>query len=127
MEMLEGYERGGLGPALTGGVPIHVVALRGPQDERRFPVDIIREDIVSLPASTWIVFQGDMLGEPSAYVADLMHRLIPFRRKWIGPASLTFVHKPALLALARQSGCQALLFDGRYISGQYLTSEAPAT
>lgn len=130
--MTDGHEHGGhsrggpegLAPA-TG--PFQVVALRGPAGERRFPVDLVREEVLSLPTTTWIAFQGDELGEPSAYAADLLRRLVRLQRNWIAPASLDFARRPALVKLARQSGCRALSFDGEQISGQYLTTETPTS
>jgi hypothetical protein len=104
-----------------------VVGLRGPEGERRLPIDIIKEELVSLPATTWIAFQGDELGEPPAYAADLMRRLAPLKRNWVGQASLSFAQRPALLKLARQSRCRALSFDGGQLSGQNLTTETPST
>ncbi len=106
-----------------GAVPIHVVSLRGPQGERRLPIDIIKQELLSLPTTTWIAFQGDALGEPPAYATDLMRRMALLKLNWIAQASLTLAAKPALLELAGQSGCRALSFDGEQISGQYLTTE----
>lgn len=108
-------------PALT-----RVVALRGPDGGRRLPSDLVKEEILPLPPSTWVIFQGDELGEPVAYAADLMRRLARFQRNWVGQASLSFAHTPQLVTLARQSRCRALLFDGELISGQYLTTENSA-
>lgn len=105
-------------PALT-----HVVALRGPDGGRRLPGDLVKEEILPLPPTAWIVFQGDELGEPAAYAADLMRRLVRLRRNWVGHASLSFAHSPELVTLARQSRCRALWFDGEQVSGQYLTTE----
>src|SRR5262245_65224780 len=76
--------------------PFHVVALRGAEGERRFPVDLIREELLSLPTTTWIAFQGDELGEPPAYAADLMRRLVRLKCNWVGQASLSFADKPTL-------------------------------
>ncbi|MBI3301405.1 MAG: hypothetical protein HYZ72_04910 [Deltaproteobacteria bacterium] len=121
------YNRGGLASAVFTTGSFHVVSLRGPEGERRFPADIIREELASLPVTTWIAFQGDELGEPPAYAADLMRRLALLKCNWIAPASLTFAQRPTLLQLARQSKCRALSFDGGQISGQYLTTETPST
>ncbi len=121
--MTEGYNQHSWEHPAMGAVPIHVVSLRGPQGERRLPIDIIKQELLSLPATTWIAFQGDALGEPLAYATDLMRRMVLLKHNWIAQASLTLAAKPALLELARQSGCRALSFDGEQISGQYLTTE----
>ncbi len=122
--MTEESNQGGWKHPLTGTLPIHMVSLRGPQGERRLPIDIIKQELLSLPATSWIAFQGDVLGEPPAYAADLMRRLGLLKHQWIAQASLGLAAKPALLDLAQQSGCRALSFDGEQISGQYLTTEA---
>src|SRR2546428_7535686 len=124
--MAEGHNQHGWEYPMTGTLPVHVVSLRGPQGERRLPIDIIKQELLSLPAATWIAFQGDALGEPLAYATDLMRRMVLFKHNWIAQASLSLVAKPELLELARQSGYRALSFDGRQISGQYLTTESLA-
>ena len=105
----------------------HTVALRGPAGERRFPVDLIREEIQPLSSATWIAFQGDDLGDSPAYAADLMRRLMRTTCNWVAQASLRFVEKPALIELAGQSRCRGLIFDGEQIALTYLTAEATAT
>lgn len=124
--MTEGYPGGGLESAAPTTNSFHVAALRGAEGERRPPIDIIRAELLSLPSTTWISFQGDGLGEPSAYAADLLRRLVLLKRNWVGQASLTFAQKSELLELARQSRCRALSFDGEQISAQYLTTETPS-
>ncbi len=109
---------------VVGSLPIHVVSLRGSQGERRLPIDIVKEDLLSLPATTWVAFQEDTLGEPLAYATELIRRLTPLKHRWIAQASLTLAAKAELLQLARQSGCRALSFDGEQISAQYLTTES---
>ncbi|MGE0681477.1 MAG: STAS domain-containing protein [Candidatus Binatia bacterium] len=129
---MEGHEQSGhLGNDLAPLLPIqkhfHLVALRGPTGERRFPVDLIRDEIRPLSTPAWLAFQGDELGDPPAYAADLMRRLTPMRRNWIAQASLRFVEKPTLIELARQSHCRGLIFSGELISHHYLTTETTAT
>lgn len=126
---MEGHENGAsanvdLAPLLPTRKNVHQVALRGPAGERRFPMDLIREDIRPLPSSTWVAFHGDALGDPPAYAADLMRRLERTQCHWIAQASLRFAEKPTLIELARQSNCRALIFDGELLSQQYLTTEA---
>jgi hypothetical protein len=121
--MTEASNRGSWERFLRGTLPIHVVSLRGLQGERRLPIDLIKQELLTLPSASWIVFQGDMLGEPFAYAADLMRRMALLKHPWIAQASLSLVFKPTLMALVRQSGCRALSFDGEQISGQFLTTE----
>lgn len=125
--MMEGYSCREEHDPVAATDPIHVVALRGADGGRRLPSDIIKEDLLSLPSRAWVVFRGDELGEPAAYAADLMRRLVRMKCRWIGQASLGFLQKPELIQLARQSHCWALSFDGELISGQYLTTETRTT
>lgn len=128
---MEGHEQGGhpgndLASLLPAQKQLHIVALRGPAGERRFPVDLIRDEVRPLSAAAWVAFQGDELGDPPAYAADLMRRLTPMNCNWIAQASLRFAEKPALIELARQSQCRGLVFNGELISQRYLTTEAAA-
>jgi hypothetical protein len=122
--MKEGHNHSGWERPMAGSLPIHVVSLLGSQGERRLPIDIIKQDLRSLPATTWIAFHGDTLGEPLAYATDLIRRMGPLKHQWTAQASLTLAAKPELLHSARQNGCRALSFDGEQISAQYLTTEA---
>ena len=121
--MKEGHDRYGWERPVAGSLPVHVVSLRGEQGERRLPIDIIKQELLPLPATTWIAFQGDTLGEPLVYATDLIRRMGPLRHQWTAQASLTLAVKPELLQSARRSGCRALSFDGEQISAQYLTTE----
>ncbi|MGH8009777.1 MAG: hypothetical protein ACREQ3_22515, partial [Candidatus Binatia bacterium] len=122
--MTEPYDGANLTHALPSRDPLYIVALHGPGGERRLPVDIIKEEILPLPAATWIAFTGGELGDSPAHAADLMRRLALLKHNWIGQANLALLQTPALLQLAQQSRCRALVFDGEQISGQYLATEA---
>jgi hypothetical protein len=125
--MMEGYDRREEQDSGATAETTRVVALRDPDGGRRLPSDIIKQDVLSLPVTTLVVFHGDELGEPAAYAADLMRRLGRLQYRWVGQASLAFLQKPELMALGRQSHCCALAFDGEQISQQYLTTETLAT
>ena len=118
-----GYLRNDPTPSLLIQKPFHIAALQGPAGERRFPVDLIREEIQPLSPAAWVVLQGEDLGDSPAYAADLMRRLTYTTCNWVAQASLRFVEKPALIELARQSRCRGLIFDGEQIAHSYLTTE----
>src|SRR5215470_1369344 len=120
----EGRVHNDLASLLSGGKSVQIVSLRSPTGERRFPVDLLREDVQPLPSTAWVAFQGDNLGDPPAYAADLMRRLLRVKCQWVAQASLHFVEKPQLIELARQSNCRGLLFDGELICSQYFTPES---
>lgn len=117
----------GNGYSLAGNVPVHPVSLRGPDGERRLPVDIVREDLLPLSTNAWVVFQGEELGAPLVYAIDLLRRLEPLKCRWVGPVGPAFVQNSTLVELAGKSGCRGLLLDGGKISAQYLTTETAAT
>ena len=122
-----GHLRDNLAPWLPNQKQFHIVALQGTAGERRFPVDLIREEIQPLSPGEWIAFQGEELGNSPAYAADLMRRLTRKTCNWVAQASLRFVEKPNLIELAGQSRCRGLIFDGEQIAHTYLTAEATAS
>ena len=112
---------------LAGSVPVHPVSLRGPDGERRLPVDIVREDLLPLSTTTWVVFQGEELGDPPAYAIDLLRRLESLKYRWVAPVGPSFMQNSTLVELVGKSGCRGLLLDGGKISAHYLTTETAAT
>src|SRR6478672_12780869 len=106
--------------SLMDNVPVHPVSLRGPDGERRLPVDIVREDLLPLSINAWVVFQGEELGDPLVYAIDLLRRSEPLKCRWVGPVGPAFVQNSTLVELARESGCCGLLLDGGKISARYL-------
>ncbi len=109
---------------LPAGKSLPIVSLRTPAGERRFPVDLLREDVQPLPSSAWVVFQGEDLGDSPMYTADLLRRLTLMKCNWIARASLRFTERADLLELAQQSHCRGLLFDGEQICTGYLTPDS---
>jgi hypothetical protein len=86
----EGHVHNALASLLSSGKSVQIVPLRGPTGERRFLVDLLREDVQPLPATAWVAFQGDDLGDPPVYAADLMRRLLRVKCHWVAQASLRF-------------------------------------
>ena len=125
--MAEHHSQEDATPSLASPVPFYRVTLRGVDGERRFPADIVRQELLSLPRTTWLDFVGDELGDPPVYAADLMRRLVPLQCHWIARASGRFLQTPALVEAAQRSGCRGLIFDGGVISAHHLTSEPVAT
>lgn len=112
--------------SLMGNLPVHPVSLRGSDGERRLPVDIVREDLVPLATNTWVMFQGEELGDPPVYAIDLLRRLESLQCWWVAPVGPLFLQNATLVELAGKSGCHGLLLDGGKISAQYLTAESAA-
>lgn len=114
-------------PSFASSLPFYRVSLRGPEDERRLPVDIVKKELLSLPSTMWIDFSNDELGDPPAYAMELLRRMTPLNRPWIARANTRFVQNSALIEAARTSGCRGLIFNGAEISAQHLTSEPTGT
>lgn len=125
--MAEHQSQRGITSAFTASLPFYRASLRGPEDERRLPVDIVKKELLSLPSATWIDFADDELGEPSIYAMDLMRRMAPLKRQWIARANVRFLQNPSLIKAARTSGCRGLIFNGAELSAQHLTSEPANT
>jgi hypothetical protein len=127
MGMVEHQSQQDTNPSFASSLPFYRVTLRGPEGERRLPLDIVKQELLSLPPTTWIDFFGDELGDPPAYAMDIMRRMTPLRRPWVAQASTRFVQNGALIEAARTSGCRGLIFNGAEISAQHLTSEPTGT
>lgn len=125
--MAEHQNQHDLTPSFTSLLPFYKATLRGPEGERRLPVDVVKRELLSLPVTTWIDFSDDELGDPAIYALDLMRRLAPLKRRWIARASVRFLQNPTLIKEARTSGCRGLIFDGVEIAAQHLTSEPTNT
>ena len=75
--MAEHQSRQEASPSFASSFPFYRVSLRGPEDERRLPVDIVKKELLALPPTTWIDFSDDELGDPPIYAMDLMRRWLP--------------------------------------------------
>jgi hypothetical protein len=89
--MAEHQSQQGTTPLFASSPPFYRVSLRGPEGERRLPVDIVKKELLSLPPTTWIDFSEDELGDPPVYAIDLMRRMAPLNRKWIARANVRFI------------------------------------
>ena len=127
MGMAEHQSQQSTTPLFASSLPFYRVSLRGPEDERRLPVDIVKKELLALPSTTWIDFSDDELGDPPVYAMDLMRRMAPLNRKWIARANVRFIQNPSVIEEARTSGCRGLIFNGTELSAQHLTSEPTDT
>ncbi|NOT53858.1 MAG: hypothetical protein HOP18_04555 [Deltaproteobacteria bacterium] len=125
--MAEPRNQHDLPPSFTPSLPFYKATLRGPEGERRLPVDVVKQELLALPSTTWIDFADDELGEPAIYALDLMRRLAPLKRQWIAHAHPRFLDNATLIETAHTSGCRGLIFDGVEIAAQHLTSEPMST
>jgi radical SAM superfamily enzyme YgiQ (UPF0313 family) len=84
------------------------------------PVSDVLEEVRSL-RHRMIMFNDDnIIGNPS-YSKELLSALIPFKKKWIGQASLSGLKQAENIALLARSGCTGLLIGFESLSKSNLT------
>jgi radical SAM superfamily enzyme YgiQ (UPF0313 family) len=63
-----------------------------------------------------VFFVDDNIAGKPAHARELLHRLIPYRLKWVGQASTAIARDDELLDLCRKSGCMGLLIGFETLS-----------
>ncbi|MGD2187573.1 MAG: radical SAM protein [Desulfobacterales bacterium] len=71
------------------------------------PVDDVIAEIKTL-AGDDIIFVDDNLIGKTKYVKELLTRLAPLKKKWIGQAAVTVAYQKEVLKLLKKSGCAGL-------------------
>jgi radical SAM superfamily enzyme YgiQ (UPF0313 family) len=74
---------------------------------RHRPVDEVIAELTAHPAPLLFFVDDNLTAHPDA--RELLRRLIPLRRRWVGQASLDFTRDPELVDLVRRSGCAGLV------------------
>jgi radical SAM superfamily enzyme YgiQ (UPF0313 family) len=74
---------------------------------RHAPVANVVRDIEESENKIYIFLDDNIIGEPG-YAKELFRAITPLRIKWVGQASISFVHDAELMELAAKSGCAAL-------------------
>ena len=82
---------------------------------RHAPIANVVRDIEESEGKTYIFLDDNIIGEPR-YAKELFKAITPLRIKWVGQASISFVHDTELMKLAAQSGCGALFFGLESVS-----------
>jgi radical SAM superfamily enzyme YgiQ (UPF0313 family) len=76
--------------------------------EYRFrPVEEVIDEVAALPGKLMFIVDDNVIGSP-AHARELFRALIPYKKRWIGQASLNLARDPELLDLAVRSGCVGL-------------------
>jgi len=90
--------------------------------QRRRPVDQVVRDVrvAKRHGTRYIAFIDDNIGVDWDYCGALWEALIPERILWMSQCSLQVAERPALLALARRSGCRLLSFGVESVSAESL-------
>jgi radical SAM superfamily enzyme YgiQ (UPF0313 family) len=55
-----------------------------------------------------LFFVDDNIAGLTDYAVEMLHRLIPLKKKWIGQSSVTVANNEKIVRLLRNSGCQGL-------------------
>jgi len=76
---------------------------------RHAPISNVVRDIEDSQGKIFIFLDDNIIGKP-AYAKELFKTIKPYKIKWAGQASISFVHDAELMKLAADSGCAALFF-----------------
>ena len=82
---------------------------------RHSPISNVVRDISESGGKIYIFLDDNIIGEP-AYAKELFKAITPLKIKWVGQASISFVHDTELMKLAAKSGCCALFFGLESVS-----------
>jgi radical SAM superfamily enzyme YgiQ (UPF0313 family) len=74
---------------------------------RSRPVDDVIGEVKTLEGNDLFFIDDNIVGRPE-YAKELFSKLIPFKKKWLGQASVTAANDPEILRLLRKSGCLGL-------------------
>lgn len=87
------------------------------------PVDNVIVEIKSLNGDELFFVDDNIFGNPG-YAKQLLTRLVPLKKKWVGQASVTVANKCKVLKLLHKSGCQGLLVGFETTSTESLNEAA---
>ena len=82
---------------------------------RHAPIGNVVRDIEESENKIYIFLDDNIIGEPR-YAKELFKAITPLNIKWVGQASISFVHDAELMKLAAKSGCGALFFGLESVS-----------
>jgi radical SAM superfamily enzyme YgiQ (UPF0313 family) len=86
---------------------------------RHVPIENIVRDLAESRNRNYMFLDDNIIGEPR-YAKALFQAIKPFGIKWVGQASVSFVHDTELMRLAAESGCAALFFGVESVSERQL-------
>lgn len=85
------------------------------------PIKAIIDEIERMPGKLLFILDDNINGN-AGFARDLFRSLVPYRKKWIGQASVTIARDEELLRLAARSGCIFLEIGFESISQSSLAS-----
>lgn len=74
---------------------------------RHVPISNVLRDLEESQGKIYVFLDDNIIGNPK-YAKELFKAITPFKIKWAGQASISFVHDTELMKLAAESGCAAL-------------------
>jgi len=75
---------------------------------RTRPIDEVIKEIETFKEKLIFFWDNNIIGDTN-YAKELFKRLIPFKKIWVGQATITIVNDTELLSLAEKSGCAGLI------------------
>ena len=82
---------------------------------RHVPVAHVVRHMVDSGGRVFMFLDDNIVGDRQ-YAKELFEAIKPLKKKWVGQASLSFVHDADLFRLARESGCGALFIGLESVS-----------
>jgi radical SAM superfamily enzyme YgiQ (UPF0313 family) len=82
---------------------------------RHVPVPNVVKAIEASRARQFLFLDDNIIGKP-VYAKELFRAIKPLKIKWVGQASISFVHDAELMKLAADSGCSGLFFGLESVS-----------
>lgn len=82
---------------------------------RHYPISNVVRDIKESRGKIFIFLDDNIIGKPH-YAKELFKAIKSYKIKWVGQASISFVHDAELMKLAAESGCAALFFGLESVS-----------
>ena len=86
---------------------------------RHAPIANVVRDIEESENKIYIFLDDNIIGDRH-YAKELFRAIQPLKIKWVGQASISFVHDAELMKLAAKSGCGALFFGLESVSALQL-------
>lgn len=82
---------------------------------RHVPVHNVVRDIKESQGKAFMFLDDNIIGHPQ-YAKELFKAIKPLKIRWIGQASISFIHDAELMKLATESGCSALFIGLETVS-----------
>ena len=82
---------------------------------RKRPIDAVIDEIASISRPVIMIHDDNIIGD-EGYAKELLSKMIPLKKRWVGQASLKGLNKKGIVKLLKKSGCIGLLIGFESIS-----------